>query len=443
MRSCPRLWKSFRHKARDATKLRKTPDKPPLGPVYLDHAATTPMRASAKRAWLETVDELSARPGNPSSLHAGGRGARLLLEQARERLAEALGAERAEVVFTSGATESAALGVTGAALGRKSKLPESEWTWLLSGVEHPAVLEQRVPLRATGITHLMIPLQDDGVIDLDEDALASRTAGREIALGSLAMVCSETGVIQPLEEFTQICRRLAPGAYVHSDATQAIGNLPVSFSALGLDLMTIGGHKFGAPVGTGALLVKRGVALKSDRPGGGHERGIRSGTPDVAGAVSLSVAAQEAVGELGERRRVTAKMRAKLLGGLPEQVALTTTAGAVESIVHLSLPTAHPEVILLEMDRQGIHVSAGSACHAGVTRPSSVLLHMGRDEHSALGVLRVSMSATTSEEEIDRFLAALPHALEQAQRMDQYDLRGSSRSFRRKGGEMEGQGVPK
>ena len=149
------------------------------------------------------------------------------------------------------------------------------------------------------------------------------------------------------------------------------------------------------------------------------------------------------MGELGERRRVTAKMRAKLLGGLPEQVALTTTAGAVESIVHLSLPTAHPEVILLEMDRQGIHVSAGSACHAGVTRPSSVLLHMGRDEHSALGVLRVSMSATTSEEEIDRFLAALPHALEQAQRMDQYDLRGSSRSFRRKGGEMEGQGVPK
>ena len=124
MRSCRRLWKSFRHKARDATKLRKTPDKPPLGPVYLDHAATTPMRASAKRAWLETVDELSARPGNPSSLHAGGRGARLLLEQARERLAEALGGERAEVVFTSGATESAALGVTGAALGRRAMLPE-------------------------------------------------------------------------------------------------------------------------------------------------------------------------------------------------------------------------------------------------------------------------------------------------------------------------------
>ncbi|WP_242491678.1 cysteine desulfurase family protein [Actinomyces minihominis] len=394
-------------------------------PVYLDHAATTPMRESARLAWFETAEKLSSTPGNPSSLHAGGRAARLLLEDARERLAVALGAERPEVIFTSGATESAALGVTGGARSVRdqgvSSGGTSRWIWLTSAVEHPAVREQKVALQAFGIAQEVIPVDSRGVIELE--GLEGLVGERRLALASAGLVCSETGVVQPLSELVSWVREFAPLARVHSDATQAVGNLQLSFAQLDLDLLTLGGHKFGAPVGTGALLVKRGVNLVTDRPGGGHESGRRSGTPDVAGAVALSIAAEEAVAEVAERAEKAKQHRDYLVSHLPRGVTLTTSANTVPSIVHLSLPTSHPEVLLLEMDRQGVHVSAGSACHAGVTRPSSVLLAMGRDDREARGVLRVSLGKTTTTGDIDAFLGALPHALEQAQRMDRFDSR--------------------
>ncbi len=394
-------------------------------PVYLDHAATTPMRESARLAWVETAEKLASSPGNPSSLHSGGRAARLLLEDARERLAVALGAERPEVIFTSGATESAALGVTGAARFVRDQGVKSgevgEWIWLTSAVEHPAVREQKAALQAFGIAQEIIPVDNRGVVELE--GLEGLVGGRRLALASVGLVCSETGVIQPLSGLISKVRELAPSARVHTDATQAVGNLPLSFADLDLDLLTLGGHKFGAPVGTGALLAKRGVNLVTDRLGGGHESGRRSGTPDVAGAVALSVAAEEAVAEVAERAERAAQHRDHLVSHLPAGVTLTTSANSVPSIVHLSLPTSHPEVLLLEMDRQGVHVSAGSACHAGVTRPSSVLLAMGRDDREARGVLRVSMGKSTTTGDIDTFLGALPHALEQAQRMDRFDSR--------------------
>ncbi len=399
--------------------------------VYLDHAATTPLRPRAQEAWLDTVTELQDNPGNPSSLHAGGRSARRKLEDARERLAHALGAERAEVIFTSGATESAALGIVGGSRGRISKSDgPPPWLWLYSGLDHPAVREQVKPLDGFAVTGAVLPSTHEGVARVDEDTLARITAGYSVALGSLTTVCSETGTVQPVAEFASNLRAVAPGAYVHSDATQAVGNVPVSFSELNLDLMTIGGHKFGAPVGTGALLVKRGVTVISDRFGGGQERGLRSGTADVAGAVALSVAAEDAVANLAQRTQESSALRAMLLGQLPEGVRATTDAECAPSIVHLSLPTAHPEILLLEMDRLGVCVSAGSACHAGVTRPSSVLLHMGRSEAEALGVLRVSFGLGTTEQDVTGFLEALPFALEQAQRMDEYDQRGGSRNVR-------------
>lgn len=393
-----------------------------LPSVYLDYAATSPLRESARNAWIETVDVLAASPGNPGSLHAGGRTARRLLEDARERLAAALGADRAEVVFTSGATESAALGIAGGARGVWTQVETTNSSLVLaSPVDHPAVLEQRGVVERAGIEWALLPVTSRGVTVVDRTTVQGRLANRFLALATLGLVCSETGVIQPVEELVDSVKGVETGALVHTDATQAIGNIPVDFHRLGVDLLTLGGHKFGAPVGTGALLVKRGVPLTTDRPGGGQERQLRSGTPDVAGAVALSVAAADACADRTMRQSRYRSLRRRLLDGIPAQISLTTDATSAESIIHLCVPTVHPEVLLLEMDRAGVHVSAGSACHAGVTRPSSVIMAMGRSETEALGVLRVSLGPSTTTGDIDRFLTALPRALESAQRMDQYD----------------------
>lgn len=409
--------------------------------VYLDHAATTPMRESARDAWLSTVDQLQRFPGNPGALHSGGRTAKRLLEDARERLATALGAERAEVVFTSGATESAALGVVGAAtafaedadgsstgsssVGGSSAEDfsddspstgghRSRRTVAVSAVEHPAVANQESVGIRNGLQWQVLPVSSQGVTVLDFEGRES-----QVALASMCWVCSETGVIQPVPELVTLGAR--NGFLVHSDATQAVGNLDVDFGASGLDLMTIGGHKFGAPVGTGALLVKRGVRVTTDRPGGDQERKIRSGTPDVAGAVALSVAAEEAAAQVASRTAAHRELRERLIATLPSDVRATQVGAAVEGIVHLSLPTRHPEVVLLELDRAGVMASAGSACHAGVTRPSAVLLAMGRSQDEALGVLRVSFGATTTDADIERLVAALPRAVDSAQKMDALD----------------------
>ncbi len=390
--------------------------------VYLDHAATTPIRECALEAWLEATRTLASRPGNPNAVHAGGRGAKRMLEDARERLASALGADRAEVIFTSGATESAALGVMGAALGARqdSRGTDEPGQIVVSGIEHPAVSEGREQAEAAGFEWTVLPTTHDGRALLEPSLLTTATT-----LASLAMVCSETGVIQPLPELTQ--KGQQEGFLVHSDATQAVGNMPLDFHSLGLDLMTIGGHKFGAPVGTGALLIKRGVQIATDRPGGGQERKIRSGTQDVAGAVALAAAAEEAVSQISERSTKHFLLRDELASNLPENIRVTELAEAVPSIVHLSTPTRHPEAVLLELDRAGILASAGSACHAGVTRPSTVLLNMGRSEGEALGVLRVSFGRDSSSEDISALIRALPSAVAGAQRLDQLDPEGRVR----------------
>ncbi|WRS30146.1 cysteine desulfurase family protein [Actinomycetaceae bacterium MB13-C1-2] len=396
----------------------------PEQPVYLDHAATTPIRECALAAWLDVTRTLADRPGNPNAVHAGGRGAKRMLEDARERLASALGADRAEVIFTSGATESAALGIIGAALGgRDSSIVTDEGVSgriVVSGIEHPAVAEGGERAEAAGIEWKVLPTTRDGRALLEPGSLGPATT-----LASLAMVCSETGVIQPVPDLVRLGKQKK--FLVHSDATQAVGNLALDFQGLGLDLMTIGGHKFGAPVGTGALLVKRGVKIVTDRPGGGQERTIRSGTQDVAGAVALAVAAEEAVSQIEERSVKHLALREQLAKNLPENVRMTELAESVPSIVHLSMSTRHPEAVLLELDRAGILASAGSACHAGVTRPSQVLLSMGRSEDEALGVLRVSFGRDSSSHDVDALIRALPGAVAAAQKLDALEAEGRVR----------------
>ena len=387
---------------------------------YLDHAGSTPLAPGVRQAWLDAQDALSRRPGNPAALHAGGRSAKRLLEDARERVGAAVGASRAEVVFTSGATESDALALVAASRGMRGADAARVDVWM-SPVEHDAVYEQREVLHREGFTPRIFAVNSSGRVEYSD--LRSAEFERA-ALMSMTWVCSELGTIEPVCEFASFVHDAwadqAP--LLHSDAAQAIGYCDVNFAQSGLDLLSIGGHKVGAPVGTGALIVRRGIKMATDRPGGGHERGIRSGTPDVAGACALATALEFAVEHRLERVQRAQKLRERLISGLPQGVRLSVDpATASAAIIHLLIPTHHPEAVLLAMDMAGVDVSAGSACHAGVTRPSRVVMALGYSENQALGVLRVSTGIETTVEDIDAFLRALPAAIRAGQALDERD----------------------
>ena len=387
---------------------------------YLDHAGSTPLVPGARQAWLDAQDALSRRPGNPAALHAGGRSAKRLLEDARERVGAAVGASRAEVVFTSGATESDALALVAASRGMREADAARVDVWM-SPVEHDAVHEQGVVLRREGFTPRIFAVNSSGRVEYADLGPAEF---ERAALMSMTWVCSELGTIEPVCEFASFVHdaRADQAPLLHSDAAQAIGYCDVNFAHSGLDLLSIGGHKVGAPVGTGALIVRRGIKMVTDRPGGGHERGIRSGTPDVAGACALATALEFAVEHRLERVRRAQQLRERLISGLPQGVRLSVDpATASAAIIHLLIPTHHPEAVLLAMDMAGVDVSAGSACHAGVTRPSRVVMALGYSENQALGVLRVSTGMETTLEDIDAFLRALPAAIRAGQTLDERD----------------------
>lgn len=386
--------------------------------VYLDHAATTPLRECALEAWTRTQRDLSAYPGNPAALHFGGRRARRMLDDAREQVAAALGADIHEVIFTSGATESDALGVMAAARGVRGRAGARDLI-VVSALEHDAVAHQREVATREGFSWEVLPVDAGGVSILPGESGEDMPASWDgrLALGSMTLVSSEIGTIQPVADFAELVH--ASGGLVHSDAAQAIPTLDVSFSGLGLDLMSVGGHKVGAPAGIGVLLARRGIPMTTDRPGGGHERSIRSGTPDVAGACALAAALTEVVAERCAFAARATDLRAHLRSHLPEGTFLTVGESASSSaIIHLSLPTARPEAVLMAFDMAGIAVSAGSACHAGVTRPSEIVMAMGRSEEQALGVLRVSLGHETTRDDIDAFLAALPVAIRAGAALD-------------------------
>lgn len=387
---------------------------------YLDHAGSTPLAPGVRQAWLDAQDALSRRPGNPAALHAGGRSAKRLLEDARERVGAAVGASRAEVVFTSGATESDALALIAASRGMRGADAVRVDVWM-SPVEHDAVYEQREVLHREGFTPRIFAVNSSGRVEYSD--LGSAEFERA-ALMSMTWVCSELGTIEPVGEFASFVHDalVDQAPLLHSDAAQAIGYCDVNFAQSGLDLLSIGGHKVGAPVGTGALIVRRGIKMATDRPGGGHERGIRSGTPDVAGACALATALEFAVEHRLERVQRAQKLRERLISGLPRGVRLSVDpATASAAIIHLLIPTHHPEAVLLAMDMAGVDVSAGSACHAGVTRPSRVVMALGYSENQALGVLRVSTGIETTVEDIDAFLRALPAAIRAGQAIDARD----------------------
>lgn len=354
--------------------------------IYLDHAATTPVRPEARAAMEPFLGE---RYGNAASGHAAGRAARAALEEARDRVAEALGADRSEVVFTSGGTEAD----NQAVLGRWRATGGGV---VVSAVEHSAVREAAAQAAREGAQSTTLAVNEGGVVDVGalEEALEDRPA-----VVSVMWANNEVGTIQPVAAIAERCR--ARGTVFHTDAVQAVGHLPVSVRDVACDLLAISGHKFGGPQGAGVLFVRRGIEVSPLIQGGGQERGLRAGTSNVAGAVGLAAALDAAVGGLeAEAARVRA-LRDQLEAELIATVARVRVLGApdarVPHILAVGVDGVDPNVLLASLDLSGLAVSSGSACHTGTTAPSPVLLAMGV-EHDA--VLRFSLGWTTTEADI-------------------------------------------
>ena len=381
-------------------------------PVYLDHAATTPMHPGA----IEAMTSVLATVGNASSLHGAGRTARRRMEEARETLAKLLGARPSEVIFTAGGTESDNLAVKGIYWARRDGDPRRRRI-ITTGVEHHAVLdavEWLVEHEGAEVTWL--PVDTDGSISPSvlRDALRDHD---DVALVTVMWANNEVGTIMPIAKLAAIAAEF--DIPMHSDAVQAVGQIPVDFAASGLSAMSIAGHKFGGPTGVGALLLRRDTACVPLLHGGGQERDVRSGTPDVAGAVAMAAAARIAVEGLEANSIRFTELRDRLIDGVLSSIDDVHLNGATGSDrlpgnTHFTFRGCEGDSLLMLLDAKGVECSTGSACTAGVAQPSHVLIAMGADPASARGSLRLSLGHTTTESDVDAALAVLPAAVERA-----------------------------
>jgi cysteine desulfurase len=378
-----------------------------MNSIYLDHAATTPVRPEVFEAMRPLLTE---RFGNPSSIHRYGREARGLLEQARERVAGALGAERREILFTSGGTEADNLAV----LGGARALGTSAVRIAISAIEHKAVFGAARQAAHEGAELVVVAVDEDGTIDLDalDHALRRDLNARVGAICAVMLGNNEVGTIQPVDEVARICR--AHGALYHCDAVQGFGRVPVRVDRVAFSTLAISGHKIGAPKGIGALFVRTGTALEALTHGGGQERDLRPGTENIAGAVALGLAAELAVRDLEVERERLRALRTRLEHELGERVSeFRINAGGAERLPHVlnvSIRQVDQEALLVSLDLEGVAVSSGSACQSGTVEPSHVLSAMGRarpDEAS----IRLSLGRTTTDAEITQVIDLLPRVI--------------------------------
>ena len=379
--------------------------------TYLDHAATTPLLPEALEAMLPVLTDDF---GNPSGAHAESRRARIALDDARDRIAELLGVGPGDVVLTSGGTEADDLAVHGGwdARAEDASLPPPTAV-VCAAMEHHAVLEAcRDLARRSGAELRTVATTADGLVDLD--ALAE-AVGPGVGLVTVMAVNNELGTVQPLDEVARIVRSQAPGAVFHTDAVQAAPWLDVAAVTAGADLVTVSAHKFGGPKGAGALLVRGGARVRPRLGGGGQERGRRSGTPNVAGAVGMAAAlAATEAGRGAEADRVTA-LRDRLGDGLAERVDGLVESGdrahRVPGILHVRLSGVEAEALVVLLDQHGLAASAGAACSSGAVEPSHVLTSMGLDDHEAGSGVRFSLGVATSGQDVDRALDLVPDAV--------------------------------
>jgi cysteine desulfurase len=365
---------------------------------YLDHAATTPLRpeaqAAVQRQWREV--------GNPSSLHSAGRRARRVVEESREQIASLIGAKPADVVFTSGGTEADNLAIKG--IARASGRPRV----LVSSVEHHAVLDPAQALTGEGFDVQYIDVDRYGRVDLEAIAAGMDD---DVALVAVMWANNEVGTLQPVVEIAAMCAEW--GIPLHTDAVQALGQVPMDMVAADVPSVALSAHKIGGPVGVGALVLARDLAVDPLVHGGGQERDVRSGTLDVAGIAGFAAA-------LSAPKVDTTTLRDDLIAGVlravPDAVLNGDPVDRLPNNAHFSFPGCPGDALLMLLDAAGVSVSTGSACTAGIPQPSHVLLAMGADESLARSSLRFTLGWTSTAGDVAALVEALPLAVERARR---------------------------
>ncbi|TVR84226.1 MAG: cysteine desulfurase [Rhodospirillales bacterium] len=353
--------------------------------AYLDHNATTPVRPEV----ADAIAEALTIAGNPSSVHRSGRAARQCIERARARVAALVGASMTEVVFTSGGTEANMLAVHGTGRSRV----------LMAATEHASTLEALPESER-------IPVDGDGIVDLA--ALEALLQGDpRPALVCVMLANNETGTIQPVGEVVTVAHR--HGALMHCDAIQAAGKIPVDVVSLGVDLLSLSAHKIGGPAGSGALIVRPGVAISPLQRGGGQERGRRAGTENVLGIAGFGAGAEVALATLPDSAKLEGlrdRLESRLRLQMPMSMVIAAGAPRLPNTTCVSLPGVASDVQVMALDLSGVAVSAGAACSSGKVGRSHVLAAMAVDERIAASTIRVSLGWTTSEHDVDRFVAA-------------------------------------
>jgi cysteine desulfurase len=373
--------------------------------IYLDHNATTPVDPAVVDRMSQALRDTW---GNASSVHHFGQQAKAALDEARGSIAALLAADTSEIVFTAGGTESDNIAIRGAA---EAIEPSGRKHLVTSAIEHEAVLNTMKALAKRGWQVTIIPVDDSGIVSLDRarEAITDRTA-----LVSVMHANNEIGTIQPIADIAAIAHER--GALMHTDAVQTAGKIPLDVRTLGVDLLTIAGHKFYGPKGTGALWVKRGLRLLSPLTGGRQERSRRAGTENVAALVGFGVAADVARKKMAAEGPRLAALRDRLEAGILGSITGSSRNGAasprVPNTTNISIERIESESVLIGLDLAGIAVSSGSACSSGTLEPSHVLKAMGLPHLRTLGSIRFSLGAANTEAEIDKVIEVLPPLVE-------------------------------
>ena len=373
--------------------------------IYLDHNATTPLLPAVLDRMTEALrDEF----GNPSSVHHFGQQAKAAIDEARTNVANLIGAEPSEVLFTSGGTEADNIAIRGAADALESA---GKRHLIASTIEHEAVLNTLKALARHGWRTTLLPVDQTGIV---APAALREALADDTAVVSVMHANNEIGTIQPIPELATIAHER--GALFHTDAVQSAGKIPIDVKALGVDMLSISAHKFYGPKGVGALWVRRGVRVLPLLTGGRQERNRRAGTENVAGIVGMGVAARAASAKMTNEGRRLATLRDRLEAGILRVVPGTAVNGSVDARVpnttNISFDRVEAESLLIALDLEGIAVSTGSACSSGTLEPSHVLKAMGFNAHRAQNSIRFSLGAANTEAEIDRVIAVLPGIVE-------------------------------
>jgi len=378
--------------------------------VYLDHAATTPVRDEVFEAMRPFF---GARFGNPSSTHRWGREARAALDEARERLARCLGARSDEVCFTSGGTEGDNLAILGAWRAMREK---GRRAVVVSPIEHKAVLGAYHQAAHEGAEERLIEVDGEGSVSIESfDALVDDA----VAVCSVMWVNNEVGTVQPIPAMAEKSRER--GVVMHTDAVQAFGKVPIDAATQQFDLLSISGHKIGAPKGIGALFIRRGTPLEPLMHGGTQDRGRRPGTENVASAIGFARAAELAIEESERECRRLETLRDRLEAAIVEQVPDTVVHGRnatrAPHVLNISIPGTDSESLLMALDLKGIAASGGSACSSGSISPSHVLVAMGVSPELAAAAIRMSLGSLTTDESINRVIEVLPALVQKARHL--------------------------